>query len=338
MYEVFTYEAILEDMLSRVENDVDKREGSIIFDALAPAAYHLAQVYYYLDTYIDLLFADTAIDGYLDRTASEAGITRKSAVNAVRRIVTSGPVSTGTRWAISDVVYTITELITADNYRAICDQPGSIGNIYSGTLENIDNVSGVTASLTDILISGEDTETDSSLRARYLSKIQSSGTSGNIHDYRNWALSIPGCGDAKVYPLWNGPGTVKVLVVDENMEIDEGLPDTVAEYIETVRPIGADVIVTSPDSAGITVSANIVLDGSKIFAEVEAAFRESLEVYLRGIVFHAYSISYARIGSLLLSTEGIGDYNTLLINSGTANISIEDDEIPVIDSITLTEV
>jgi uncharacterized phage protein gp47/JayE len=338
MFEAFTYEVILEDMLSRVTNDVDKREGSIIYDALAPTAFHLAQTYFYLDAYLDLLFADTAGGEFLDRIVAEAGETRKPAIKAERKIVTSGPVSVGTRWAISDVMYTVAEMLGENTYRAICEQPGSTGNTYSGTLENVDNVSGVTATLTDILTSGEDQETDDALRTRYFNKVQTAGTSGNIHDYRNWALAVPGCGDAKVYPLWDGPGTVKVLVVDENMEIDPGLPDLVATHIETARPIGATVTVTSPDASGLTIAANIVLDGSKTMEQIETAFIESLTAYLRDITFNTYSVSYARIGSLLLSTPGVEDYSALLVNSATANVTIADDEIPAIDSIILTEV
>ena len=36
-----TYEQILERMLSRVPNTFDKREGSVIFDAIAPSAYEI---------------------------------------------------------------------------------------------------------------------------------------------------------------------------------------------------------------------------------------------------------------------------------------------------------
>ena len=54
MFEDMTFENILNDMLSRVPNDVDKREGSIIYDALAPCAYHLAQTYFQLRHYMDL--------------------------------------------------------------------------------------------------------------------------------------------------------------------------------------------------------------------------------------------------------------------------------------------
>ena len=43
MANIKTFSQILADMLARVPNDLDKREGSIIYDALAPAAVELAE-------------------------------------------------------------------------------------------------------------------------------------------------------------------------------------------------------------------------------------------------------------------------------------------------------
>ena len=60
-----TYEEILERMLDRVAADVDKREGSIIYDALAPCAAELAQLYIQLEQFLNECFADTAGREYL---------------------------------------------------------------------------------------------------------------------------------------------------------------------------------------------------------------------------------------------------------------------------------
>jgi uncharacterized phage protein gp47/JayE len=338
MWEDMTYENILNEMLSRVTSDVDKREGSVIYDALAPCAYELAQTYFYLNAFVDLVSGDTAVGEYLDRVVADYGLTRKAATYAVRKIVTSGVVNLGTRWGLGDTSYTITSLLSANVYSATCEQLGEVGNQYSGLLENIDNVSGVTTTLTDIITSGEDTETDDNLRARFYTQIRSVSTSGNAYDYRKWALDVPGCGDAKVFPLWNGAGTVKVLVVDENMIINTELPATVLAYIETVRPIGAAVTVESPTSLIINVTANVVLDGTKTLADVQTAFITSLTTHLKDTVFEIYSVSYAKIGSLLLSTAGVEDYNTLLVNGGTANITIANTEMPIAGTVTLTEV
>lgn len=338
MWENMTYNAILENMLSRVPSDVDKREGAVIYDALAPCAYKLAETYYQLNNFIDLVSGDTAVGEYLDRVVADYGITRKNPTYAVRKIVTTGPVNIDTRWGLADTSYTITELLSSNVYSAACNQIGETGNQYSGALENIDNVSGITATLTDIITSGTDEETDDNLRTRFYTYLQRPSTSGNAFNYREWAMLVPGVGDAKVFPLWDGNGTVKVIVVNSNMEIDTSLESLVFDYIETVRPIGALVTVDSPGEKTIPISANIVLDGSVAYEDVISVFNASIANYYKDLVFETYSVSYAKIGSLLLSIAGISDYNSLLVGGGTANISISEMEMPIVGTIALTEV
>ncbi|MBE5966407.1 MAG: baseplate J/gp47 family protein [Lachnospiraceae bacterium] len=333
-----TYENILKDMLGRVTSDVDKREGSVIYDALAPAAYKLAEAYFMLNIFLDLVSGDTAVGEFLDRVVADYGIKRKPGTYAIRQIETSGEIAIGTRWGLNDTTYVITELKSEHTYQAQCEQIGSIGNQYAGQLENIDNVSGVTASLTDIITSGENEETDDNLRSRFYSQVQSTSTSGNIYDYKKWALEVPGCGDAKIFPLWDGNGTVKVLVIDENMEIASELPSAVYDYIETVRPIGAIVTVESPKEKNINIAANIALDGSASLEDVKAEFASLTAEYFRKATFDFYTISYAKIGSLLLSVPGVADYSGLSLNGGIENIVIGEEEIPILGTITLTEV
>jgi len=97
VFENMTYENILADMLSRVSSDVDKREGSIIYDALAPCAYQLGQTYFMLNNFIDLVSGDTAVGEYLDRVVADYGIKRKAATYAIRKITTTGAVNIGSR-------------------------------------------------------------------------------------------------------------------------------------------------------------------------------------------------------------------------------------------------
>lgn len=338
MFEEMTYEAILNDMLGRVTSDVDKREGSVIYDALAPCAYQLAQNYYKLNNFIDLVSGDTAVGTYLDRVVNDYGITRKEAVKAVRKVSGTGTIPIGSRWGLGETTYIITDNLGQNSYKAECEQTGETGNLYTGTLQSLDNISNVTARLEEIITAGEEEETDDNLRARFYNQIQSPSTSGNADNYKKWALEVPGVGDAKVYPLWNGNGTVKVIIVDSNMSIDTGLEQPVYEHIETVRPIGASVTVTSPVSKEILVSANIKLDGTRLLQEVVSSFTAAFTEYLKGTIFEAYTVSYARIGSILLAVEGIDDYSELLVNEGTANVVIEDTEMPMAGAVNLTEV
>lgn len=333
-----TYEELLQAMLDRVPGNIDKREGSVIYDALAPCAYFLAQQKFQIDNFVDLVLVDTAIDHYLDEAVAPFGITRKQATAAVRSVTASGLITVGTRWGINGLVYVITKQISDTSYEATCETVGEIGNQYSGALQPVSNVVGITATISDIITAGTDTETDEAMRDRLYQKVRLPATSGNAYHYQQWAMSVPGTGAAKVFPLDDGPGTVTVLVVNDDKEISDDLPVTVAAYIETVRPIGATVTVSSPETLTINVAANVVLDGSKTAGEVKTAFTAALDSFLKETIFNTRRVSYAKLGSLLLDIPGVEDFDGFLLNSGTGNVAVGEKQIPVIGTVTLTEV
>lgn len=333
-----TFEELLQGMLDRVPSDVDKRQGSVIYDALAPAAYFLAQQDFQMQNFIDLVFADTAVGEYLDRCVEAHGLSRKPATNAVRKMTTSAAVPVGSRWGISDLVYKVTEEIGSTEYHVACETVGIIGNQYTGELQPLSNVSGVTATLADVITPGVEAETDSALRDRFYQKVRLPATSGNAYHYKLWALQVPGVGDARVFPLDSGPGTVGVLIVDTDKKINKSLEAEVSAYIETVRPIGASVTVGSPDPASVAVTANVLLDGSKLIGEVQESFKGLLAEYLRGLVFVSSRVSYAQIGRILLETPGVQDYDTLRVNGQTGNLTVTDKQIPEMGVVTLSEV
>lgn len=333
-----TYEELLQAMLDKVPNDVDKRDGSIIYDALAPCAYFLTQQSFELDNFVDLVLPDTAIGEYLDRAAAPFGIIRKAATAAVRKMTANKSVALQTRWGINNLVYVVTDELEPDVYEVTCETVGDIGNQYSGELQPISNVTGVTAVLGDIITAGTDEETDEAMRERFYIKVRLPATSGNAHHYQQWAMSVPGTGAARVFPLHDGPGTVTVLVVNDDKEISEDLPATVAAYIETVRPIGATVTVSSPEALTINVAANVLLDGSKTIEQVKSAFTTTLDTFLKDTIFSTYRVSYAKIGSLLLDTPGVEDFDAFQLNSGISNVTVGEKQIPVIGTVTLTEV
>jgi uncharacterized phage protein gp47/JayE len=331
-----SYDEILERMLSKVPSNVDKREGSIIYDALAPCAYELAQMYFSLENFLDLVFVDTSVQEYLTRFCSGFGVERKMATKAVRKGVFNTGLSIGSRFSVKDIVYRVIEKIDIGLYKLECEQAGVAGNQYSGKLQPIDNISGLTsAELTDILVDGTDTETDEALRERFYLRVQMPATSGNAYHYKQWALEVEGVGDCKVFPLYNAPGTVKVLIVDNNKAIDKSLETEVSTYLEKVRPIGAEVIVKSPIAKDISITANVILDNSVFLGGVQQVFVEKIEEYFRNITFKSNVVSYAIIGSLLLSIEGVADYSNLRVNGEASNIPIDDEQIAVLENISL---
>ena len=66
MYEHITYEEIVRRILARAPDTMDKREGSILYDAVAPMAVEIQNLYLELDTILSQSFIDTAEGEYLE--------------------------------------------------------------------------------------------------------------------------------------------------------------------------------------------------------------------------------------------------------------------------------
>ncbi|WP_374718180.1 baseplate J/gp47 family protein, partial [Neobacillus sp.] len=199
MYEGQTFEVILNRMLARVPDSVDKRPGSIIYDALAPAAAELAQLYMELDINLALSFADTATGEYLERRTAEFGINREPATKARRKglFYASGDVPmdvpVGSRFSLGDLNYTAVSRIAAGQWLLECETVGVVGNQDFGALLPIDYIEGLArAELADVLVPGEDAETDESLRQRYTSAINEQAFGGNVADYKQEINAING--------------------------------------------------------------------------------------------------------------------------------------------------
>ena len=149
-------------------------------------------------------------------------------------------------------------------------------------------------------------------------------------------MECEGIGAAKVFPLANGPGTVKVIVADANMSAaGTGLLETVKNHIEELRPIGADVTVASVVEKAVNVSADIKLQAGRNLGTVQEVFRTSLAAYLRKEALDMSYVSMARVGNLLLGTDGVEDYSNLLLNGLSDNVAMSEEEIAVTGTVTL---
>jgi len=348
MFENMTFENILNDMLERIPNDIDKRPGSIIYDALAPAAFKLAEAYFKLRNYVDLFFADTAVGEYLSRRTAELGVMRRQATKAIRKIVTTGPVDVGTRWGFEDTTYIIIEKVTDLEYKAECEQPGSVGNVYSGLLDNIDNISGVTAELTDILIPGEDEETDESLRQRYFESLVSQAYGGNIADYKQKVTALPGVGGVKVEPIWNGGGTVKLTIIDSDYgKPSSTLIDEVQNAVDPeqnqgkgygIAPIGHVVTVVGVEEVEIDVEPQITLQTGYTWEDVKPAVEAAINDYFAELRSQwadsqTLVIRISQIEVRILAITGIVDIQNTKLNGQQQNIELGPYEIPVLGEV-----
>lgn len=356
MSEDHTYEEILARCLARVSDSVDKREGSVIYDALAPACAELAILYTELDTLLDRAWADTATGADLDKKVRERSITRDAASEAVRKGVFTGSggaaidLPVGTRFSGGDLNYAATEKIADGQYKMSAETPGAAGNTYFGTLFPIDYVEGLaTAVLADVLVPGEDEEDDDSLRARYFESFDSQSFGGNRSDYREKVLALDGVGAVKIFRAPSGGGSVRLVLVDSLWGVpSQTLIDEVQLAVDPeghqgegigLAPIGHVVAVEGAGSSGIDVSFTLTLDPSITWPSIQAEAEAAIQEYLTGLVqtwegSSGLIVRVSQIETRLLNITGVLDIQGTTINGGTANILLGETVIPILGAVT----
>lgn len=345
MYEAVTYEVILQRMIDRVllqNPNIDTREGSIIYDALAPAAAELAQAYIALDASRNETFVKTSTGTYLDTRVNEFGLTRIAATKAVKKGVFNMDVPIGSRFSGDDFNYVVTEQISDGVYKIECETAGTIGNSYMGTLIPIEYIEGLTsAELTELLIPARDVETDDELIERFFKQLSEAPVDGNVTQYKKWAADYGPIGKAKVIPRWNGVNTVKVSIL--NNDSGAASADLIAvfqEYLDPnseglgngAAPIGSIVTVTTATELPINVSANVyIADG---FTEV-IGIQDELTAWFKDIAYEKTNVNFYEVAAVLLANASIERIQNLTINDGTIDIQIGNEEIPVLGTFNL---
>lgn len=221
----------------------------------------------------DQVFPDSAEAEFLDRWGAIWGVVRKPPQAATAPITITGTdaavIPAGSLLARGDGVEYATDgevTIVAGTASATVTASiaGADGNAATATsvsfVSPIVGVDGTAAMTGDGATGGNDLETDASLRGRVLARIQAPPHGGAGHDYHAWALSKEDHG-IDVTRAWvadreMGPGSATVRFMMDTTYAD-GLPlqadvDAVAAFVETVRPVTAEVHVVAPIAVPVT--------------------------------------------------------------------------------------
>lgn len=340
-------EQILSRLLSQISDEFDKTVGSFFYDVDRPVSEQLAEIYVKVEEILKNGFALTATGTYLDTKVAEQGLVRKPATNAIVSITVTGTpgskISSGDKVASDTLVFTVTQNATLEEtgsatVTAQCDTPGRIGNVPIGAINRFPvTLSGLVSVINETAAEdGFDEETDDELRERYFEKVSLPATSGSKYHYIMWAKEISGVGDAKCLPLWNGNGTVKVIIINSDKgAASEELITEVANHIEENRPIGAKVTVESATPLVIDVDVSLVLANGVDTETARTKISESITKYLQKNAFSQVYISYAQIGGCILACDEIADYSDLKLNNDTQNISVSETQVPVLGVVTV---
>lgn len=348
MYEQITPESILDSVLSGI-SQFSTAEGSFARTLLAPMAYEIWKTYTALEGVPDMIFVTAQSGVYIDRRAADFGITRKAGARAAASISLTGTAFAGIPkgkifLTAGGLRYTLDEAVTLDGSGAgsgtlTAEAEGAAYNVSAGEISVQQTAqTGLTGFSVSAAIGGIDPETDEALAERLQSHLQRPATSGNVYQYQQWAESVPGVGRARVLPLWDGPGTVKVLLAGSDYGVaGSDVVEAVSAYIGQVRPIGASVTVESAAALSLSVSAVVAMDATTTADRVKTAFSAALNGYLREISFKKDMVVYNRVLFLLLDVEGVSDVISLSINGGTGNIAIGQNQVPVMTGVSIHE-
>ncbi|MGL5245527.1 MAG: baseplate J/gp47 family protein, partial [Sarcina sp.] len=189
------------------------------------------------------------------------------------------------------------------------------------------------------IVDGRDTEDDKSLYNRLKLKVSKPATSGNIYNYEYWALEVSGVGFAIVKPIWNGNGTVKVILVGtDGRKPNQQIINDAKEHIKKNRPIGASVTVVGVNELSIQVRTNVILEKDTILENVKNKFIENINNYLQEVALKDNIIRYNKISSCLLNVPSVVDYKSLTVNNGYSDITLTNDSIAVLGSVVVDSV
>lgn len=368
-----TYQNILTQMLDQVPATFDKRDTSPIPTALGPAAYALEGFYISLNQVQLAAYIQTATGQALDYLAVVAGLTRYPASAAVRLGIFDMAVPIGSRYSTINGADSINFQATAATtgktegdyyYQLTAETPGSIGNEYTGPILPITAIPGLnSAQITDILVPGDDEESDEDFRARIIEALNDRPFGGNIASYRTYIMAIDGVGAVQVYPTWNGGGTVKCSVLGADfLPASPTLVENVQNAVDPppnqglglgTAPIGAQVTVVAPEELTVNVSATLQLASGYAIGQVQTPIQQAIENYMLSVrqewatpvnttsVEYQANVYVARIVAAIVSVPGVINATNVQLNGGTADLILTEtgatQQVPITGTVTLSE-
>lgn len=368
------YDYFLRKMLDAVPDNIDKREGSIIYDALAPAALVMGQQSLDMANVIKETYIKTASGEFLDYRAIERGTSRYPATQteAKAKVLNDkkeplNNVQIGDKFASigdSPIFYAVTKVNDDLTVELTAEVKGSSANSYIGQILPVtpnDLLSW--AEITEITAPARDVESDDHLRARLLSSQSWIAYGGNVADYLDMTSKIDEVGAAQIYPTWNGGGTVKVVILNNDlMPASASLVQKVKNTLDPedkqaegygLAPIDHAVTVTAPEELIVNVDISVKLDDTKVTRYVKDSITKAVESYFQSLrkdwaditqkLGRGYqeTIYRSKILSQVMLTEGVINAKLPSLNGRDADIDLvfnnSKSQLPVVGTVTINE-
>lgn len=352
MFEEMTFNKLLQDKLETVSNKYDKREGSIIYDALAPNSAEDAQVYLTLAWMFLQQHGETADRENLIKIAYDTrGILPKSATHAELKGVFNTEIEIGTRFSCESLNYTVTEQLGVNTYRLECETAGTEGNKYLGKLIPIEYIPGLrSAELIEVLVYAQDEEDTETFRQRWRDAFDTTAYGGNKADYKEKIGNINGVGGVKVERATTADGEIKggyvrCTIISSNYDVpSEELIEEIQTIIDPevnhgegdgVAPIGHHVTIQACKSHLINVSTMLMYDDGYEYTDLAEQINNAIDTYFMSLAKtwvdnkNGLIVRISLIESALLAIPGVIDITDTMLNGAEENITLDVYSIPV---------
>lgn len=359
--------------VDQVDEWTDTREGGFFYVATIGGVREDARIYDLMGTEVIAAASPLfAWETYLENHAEVQNLQREAAVAATGAVTFAGTNGTvipaGSRVGVEpadpegaapefETTVPVTIAGGVATVAVVASVPGVAGNVSAGAVTALlvvpPGVSGVTnAAATE---GGTETETDPELRARLLEVYAGAGGGWNQQDYKVAALAYGnGIGRVTVIPLWNGPGTVKVILATADGQPVSG--GTVTGFQAFIDPIvaqgageamvGAAVTVQTVALLNVTVAATVEcepgysLDGAAgtvgLGGYITARLREYVEAVEPG-----GEVVHQKVVTAIAGVTGVHDVSSPTLNGGSGNVAVSGGATPqapeLVEPVSLTE-
>jgi len=348
-------EDIHERMMANLPEDIDDTPGGYPYDWTMPSAIEKSElIEFHLVRALMIAFPQYAWDDWLDLHGQQVHVIRHQGQRATGTLRLEGEPGTEIEKGAVFLVPSTDDspavefeldgdCVIGEDGTALAGitalEPGAGSNVKAGAIsimeEPVDEITGI--SNPEGTSGGTAEESDDDYYDRIAAEYDSSRTYlGNDADFKRWAQEA-GAGDCIVDDCAGGPGTVRLILVDQNGQpASTQLAEDVFRYIvspedrtKRLLPTAcAELTCVPATTVKIDYSCTgLQLDGSVGVEEVRKRFMEALKpVYSQakseGI------LRYNRIRPLVTGIDGVEDFGGFLVNGSMENIPLGSEEYP----------
>jgi len=154
----------------------------------------------------------------------------------------------------------------------------------------------------------------------------------------------------KVFPVWNGGGTVKCTIIASDWSVPSpALVHDVQQAIDPpalsglgygLAPIGHKVTIGGAQGVAIDVETAVTLDNGVSVQQVREPIEDAIDAYLLGLRkewanLPQLIVRISQIEAAILAVPGVIDIAGTKLNGGAANVTLSAEQIPVLGEVVI---